>query len=409
MKKKAQKKSSKKAGRKAVRKKNAKLLQEIGFDGLLKIREDLSLEDDEDSLLWSDEEDETQKAPEENETQKAPEEETQENTAAEEQPDGEKLNPIRIKEYLDKTVCSQEEAKISLSMALYNHLLGRERGEKLTNETTILIGPTGCGKTMLARALAEYAGLPVMEVDASQITQDGFKGMNKDAIFSALLDKTDDIEKAEWGIVVLDEFDKLTRPSYDSRGANVSALAQGCILGMLDGTPVYLNHGCHGGMSFETKNILYIMTGAFDNIAQANKRKKKKEIGFAAGSTAQEEDEDSPDELYSHENIRRDLEKAGLLPELIGRITNIAFVRALDGDELYDVVMEKDGALMKKYSEALEHSGKKLVIDEESIRNLARESAGAGLGVRGLRNLISEKLRAGVFESYARGRDEVYL
>lgn len=243
-----------------------------------------------------------------------------------------RYNPIQIRGYLDFKVVGQKEVKEALSVALFLHLLSYHKNGNVEktheNRVILLIGPSGSGKTLLASSLAQFAQLPCVTIDASQLSADGWKGLNKDDIFRQLYTKKGE-GRPDYGIIVLDEFDKLITKVRGTPHEAYTKLDQQSLLGILDGTPV---SEARGTQVYQTGNNLFILTGAFTELEELRKKKRAAhQIGF--GSEFQDGTEEEQD-------IRVELIELGMLSELAGRITTIAFTHVLSEDEIYEAVTD---------------------------------------------------------------------
>ena len=308
-----------------------------------------------------------------------------------------KINPVNIKNYLDRTIVGQDEAKVSLSIAMANHLMAfvnRDNKDfKRTKETTLIIGPSGSGKTMIARCLSKYTGLPVAIVDASQLTADGWQGLNKGDVLVNLYSGWDR-EIAEYGILVLDEFDKMCK---SASGGSYARRDQESVLGLLDGIPISNtnHHGDHEGETYETKNLLIILTGSFSEMTEKEKNKKNI-IGFGSIDSKKEND------------IETRLIEFGIIPEIVGRITNITSTTALTEDQIVDAIMNKEESLLSQYKCLVGQYKKELVFDENMLRDIIRKAPNE-LGVRGVRNYIQKKFREKLFDAIENNKKDVCL
>ena len=301
------------------------------------------------------------------------------------------INPVKIKHFLDETVIGQENAKISLASALSNHLvslkgIGKPLKDRMSlKQTTLLIGPSGSGKTMLAKRLGEYCSLPVIIVDSSQFTAEGWKGNSKIDIYKNLY-KNYGREVGEFAIIVLDEFDKMCLNSVEYGPKD-----QASFLSVFDGTPIFDSKSIDEdeGKQYETANNLYILTGAFSGLFE---KEKKGGIGFIK------------DTQMTEMNIREKLVDFGLMPELVGRITDIVFTEPLSEDEIYEAILcSKE---VKQYYTLAEEYGKKLIVDEDFIRDMIRKRFSA-LGVRGVKSILDAEFRHALYHSFENDEDIV--
>ena len=308
------------------------------------------------------------------------------------------LDPVYIKRTMDAKIVGQDAAKVSVAMAIFNHYLSYKNGVDCTCETTMLIGPTGCGKTMIAQEAAQIVGLPCVVVDSSQISEDGWKGLNKDKVVKMLYDRTTNKLEASYGVIILDEFDKLCRPRYSSGGDDVGKGVQAALLGLMDGIPVKSD----SGEEYETKNILFILTGAYSEIPDLIKQDKLKSIGFGV------DDGKKKDAEVSLNDYRNYMIRLGMMPEMSGRIANIVSVEKLTPEQVYEAITNGESA-MSKYQKMLEKQGKRIEAEPAYLRKLCRIGYEQGLGVRGTRNLLSEKLREAVYQAFVNDEKVIRL
>ena len=293
-------------------------------------------------------------------------------------------DPTYIKAYLDKSVVGQEEAKRSLSIALANHMCAYYNHTDAPGGTTLIIGPTGSGKTFLAEKLSEYSNLPIAIIDSTQLTGDGWRGLDKSEVFKNLYENNDP-EKAKYGIVVLDEFDKLLDKSqlYDTFGHDAISTA----LGILDGTPVMDTNRKSGESAavYQTKNILFILTGSFEkmNTTEGNP------IGFdESGSTEENKD------------IRKRLIEYGVMPEIVGRLSGIVSTRLMTEEEILTAILDKEDSYINQYQNLVKNFGKEILLEREYVADLVHFSMKNKLGVRGAKNALSDKIREALYKSF---------
>ncbi|MGL4347136.1 MAG: ATP-dependent Clp protease ATP-binding subunit ClpX [Chitinophagaceae bacterium] len=309
--------------------------------------------------------------------------------------------PREIKKFLDLYIIAQEEAKKTLSVAVYNHYK-RILQEHDTNDVEIeksnivLVGQTGTGKTLLAKTIARFLQVPFAIVDATVFTQAGYVGEDVESILSRLLQECDyDIPLAEKGIVFIDEIDKIARkgdnPSItrDVSGEGV----QQSLLKLLEGSEVLVppqggrKHPEQQFLKINTQNILFICGGSFDGIQKIiSKRLNAETIGFKHHKDEYLKKTDILDDVNAH-----DLKSFGLIPELIGRLPIISFLRRLDKDTLMRVLLEPKNALIKQYKKLFELEGKLLKIDNNVYDYIIEKGLEYDLGARGLRS-ICEKI-----------------
>ena len=307
--------------------------------------------------------------------------------------------PVDIKDYLDHYIVGQEKTKKILSTALFNHLTCMKK-KLSSHENTMIVGPTGSGKSYLAKKLADFAGLPCVSIDSTAIAQRGWKGLNINEVFSFLYNLKGN---SEYGVLIFDEFDKLMRPNRNNHGENISVLTQSSLLSILDGTPLQDKDNL-----FLTDRIFYIFTGAFEDIFKAPEDTSSP-IGFIPSGEPSPASRRKQAEDFDPNAFRRQMIDYGCLPELAGRISNIVKIDTLTKDQLYSAVMSVDNSPVSYYEKLFRIWGKRLVIDPAYVKDLCARAQEDALGVRGARNMLSEELRVLFYHSFETGDDIVYL
>ena len=312
-------------------------------------------------------------------------------------------SPKEIKKILDDYVIGQEEAKKTLSVAVYNHYkrIAHEESEKkddveIQKSNILLLGPTGCGKTLLARTLAKILNVPFAIADATTLTEAGYVGEDVENILLKLIQAADgDIQKAEKGIVYIDEIDKITRKSENlsiTRDVSGEGVQQ-ALLKIVEGTIASVppqggrKHPNQEMLQINTENILFICGGAFEGLENIIKdRTGKKSIGFGTKY-----------EVFQ-EMLPEDLLKYGLIPEFIGRLPIIATLKDLDKDTLIKIATEPKNALVKQYQKLLEMDDVELEFNKEALEAIVDKAIERKTGARGLRSIIEEIMRDIMFE-----------
>ena len=313
------------------------------------------------------------------------------------------LKPEEIKEFLDDYVIGQDEAKKVLSVAVYNHykriMAQRDLGVELNKSNILMLGPTGCGKTLLAQSLAKILNVPFAIADATALTEAGYVGEDVENILLKLIQAADyHIERAEYGIIYLDEIDKITRKSENpsiTRDVSGEGVQQ-ALLKIVEGTVANVppqggrKHPHQELIQIDTTNILFICGGAFEGIDKIiEKRIDQKSIGFNAEIA--EKHEDDVDKLLA-QVLPQDLVKFGLIPELVGRVPVTVSLEMLDHDALIRILTEPKNAIVKQYQKLLELDGVKLVFDDSALNEIADISLKRKTGARGLRAIMENTM-----------------
>lgn len=314
------------------------------------------------------------------------------------------MTPMEMKAELDKSIIGQEDAKIAISIAVYNHYkrLDMHTNVKIAKSNVLLIGPTGSGKTLIAKSIAEMLDVPFAIADCTSLTEAGYVGDDVENVLLKLLQAADDdIEKAERGIIFLDEVDKLAKnnvgPSLtkDPSGEGV----QQALLKLIEGT--VSNVALTGGrknpnercVQINTENILFICGGAFPGLETIiNKRtcKSNKSLGF--GAQIEKEKEKTISEALK-EIYTEDLVQYGLIPELIGRLPVVVGLEELDEAAMIAILTEPKDSIVKQYQEIFAYDGVDLIFTEDALKDIAKETIKKKTGARGLRGIMENLLR----------------
>ncbi len=327
-------------------------------------------------------------------------------------------SPKEIKEILDQYVIGQDEAKKTLSVAVYNHykrIANEEEMEtkhekndddvEIQKSNILLLGPTGCGKTLLASTLAKILNVPFAIADATTLTEAGYVGEDVENILLKLIQAADgDIEKAEKGIIYIDEIDKITRKSENpsiTRDVSGEGVQQ-ALLKIVEGTIASVppqggrKHPQQELLQIDTSNILFICGGAFEGLENIIKdRMGKKSMGFGAEIQSKKD----IDRYKVFEQILpQDLLKFGMIPEFIGRLPIIASLKELDKEALIKITTEPKNALVKQYKKLLQMDDVELIFEQEALEAIVDKAIERKTGARGLRSIIEEIMRDIMFD-----------
>lgn len=328
-------------------------------------------------------------------------------------------NPIQIKEYLDQYVIGQDSAKRYLSVAVYNHykrlMQEVEDDVEIEKSNIIIVGPTGTGKTLLARTIAKLLHVPFAIVDATVLTEAGYVGEDIESILTRLLQASDyDVAATERGIVFIDEIDKIARKSDNpsiTRDVSGEGVQQG-LLKLLEGSIINVppqggrKHPDQKMIAVDTKNILFVCGGAFDGIERKiAQRLNTRVVGYSASQDKEQIDRENMLQYVAPQ----DLKSYGLIPEIIGRLPVLTYLNNLDRDALRRILTEPKNSIMRQYVKLFEMDGVKLSIDEDVYEYIVDKATEYKLGARGLRSIVETIMMDAMYTTPSNGKKNLVI